>query len=533
MKTNDNLVADAVAHLNVFTTGVAVNAIYSPCIRHYAGNPFIEAMPPLLERPEAIEAMRVLPDIRPEDRQASAMEREHMASFITAIRTPTGLHAESYSRLSRLIRESYLARNPLEPFFQANIDLREAALTYSVDGKDIVIREAYPLAKQAIPTANGMAILGLTGLGKSKLIEMNLKLLPQLVIHETYGGKPFALTQIVWMKFDAPPDGSILSLIVRFLYVLDALHERIGVKTSYVETYLKTRPSIQKAVAWMARLAAQHGLGALVLDEVQDMSPAGSRALLSFLVQLVNTVGIPVILVGGVDAMPLLNAQFRQARRSSAGDLLLRPAERGTHLTRFCKSLEEYQVTAQPVELTPAHIEALFDVSQGITDYMVRAFSLAQVRAIASGKERLTPGLIRGIGEDHFMQAMEVLQAMREGRTLVLRKRGDVLFDDNVPTISILPADITPPTKPAPTSPTIEVDEQPETGAASEADFGEESAEEAPFEPEVVKIDYGRTLKDRAQSARSQGQPVLEMLVRNGFRRSHWPKLLGMSPARP
>ncbi len=75
----------------------------------------------------------------------------------------------------------------------------------------------------------------------------------------------------------------------------------------------------------MAQLAMNHSLGLLVIDEIQHLSLAksgGSEKMLNFFVNLVNTIGVPVVLIGTMKALSVLQSEFRQARRGSGqGDM--------------------------------------------------------------------------------------------------------------------------------------------------------------------------------------------------------------------
>ena len=49
----------------------------------------------------------------------------------------------------------------------------------------------------------------------------------------------------------------------------------------------------------------------------------GSERMLNFFVTLVNTIGLPVILIGTPEAIGVLQEKFRQARRGSGlGDMV-------------------------------------------------------------------------------------------------------------------------------------------------------------------------------------------------------------------
>ena len=458
---------------NLFAQGIAAEAHYEvPTVRAYRGNPFIEALPRLLGREEVKAEMSFFPEYDERDRLAPAIDREHMASLLSTVRCPVGVHAELHSRISRLLRNGYLARNPMQPFFQANIDAREASLVTSGKGRVSVV-SAYALKAQAMPSATGLTFLGLSGLGKSVAIDMCLQLLPQLLLHSEYRGQRLSRTQLVWLRLDAPPDASILSLCDRFFAAIDSIHEAAGIETGYRREYVTSSASIHRLVTSMSRVAAQHGLGILVLDELQDLDPRGSRAMLSFLVQLVNTVGIPVVLVGGIDALPHLTAQFRQARRgASEGDMILSRGEPGRLFREFCGKIWRFQYTATETPLSDAILDALYEESRGITQYVVNAIKLAQIRAIAvratdgenAANEVITPAIIRSI-RDSLAVAQPALTALRRNDFEAINKRDDLSVPVGIPTIPFLRGDDTG-RAPAPASPNPAVEE---SAASSES----------------------------------------------------------------
>lgn len=433
----------------------AQSAIYHPqTVRAYRNNPFIEALPPILPREEALQLMAHYPEYDDEDRHGSAIDREHMASTLTAIRHPVGLHGEIYSRVSRLMRNGYMGRNPALRTFQAEINAREALLIGTgvpeVAGLPPQVRTigGYTLPTAAGATANGLTFLGTSGIGKSAAMKMALGLFPPLILHHEYRGLPLSRVQIPSINIDIPSDGSVLSLAEPFFLELDTIHHAAGLHADFCETYMRSRVTESRVIPRMARVAAQVGLGLLVLDEVQDLSPSRSRRLLSFLVQLVNTVGVPVVLVGGLDAHKLLSEQFRQARRGATeGDLVVSNAEHGSRWRSFCEVLWKYQYTTELAELTDAHVDTLYEVSQGITEFLVIAFKLAQIRAISANKPKITPGIIRSV-RDSLVQASPALAAVRRQSAFVLDRLSDLAVPRGVETIPFLRGDVSLPQKP-------------------------------------------------------------------------------------
>lgn len=97
-------------------------------------------------------------------------------------------------------------------------------------------------------------------------------------------------------------------------------------ESEYSGLFPAHRNTVDTMLSKMSTVAATYGLGLLAIDEIQHLSQAksgGSEKMLNFFVTLVNIIGVPVVLVGTTKAMPILQSEFRQARRGSGqGDLL-------------------------------------------------------------------------------------------------------------------------------------------------------------------------------------------------------------------
>jgi hypothetical protein len=406
----------------------------------YRGNPFIEALPRVLSREEARDKMAYYPEYSSEERKLPSHIREHLASSLFLIRHPVGLHLDLEGRVSRLIRQGYLARNPANREFQTEISAREQVLRESRENGYFEIGE---VTGREIPaaTATGLTFLGISGIGKTAAVEMTLKLYPQLIIHSEYKGTPFTRTQVPWLGLQCPINGSPKTLCKNFFHAMDAIHAAAPVETDYVRDFVKRKSTTEELIFSMARLASQHGLGALILDEVQDLVPSGSRNILSFLVRLVNTLGIPVILVGGFDAASLLTEQFRQARRGATeGDMVIGRSEFGERWFEFCEAIWKYQYTRKETPLTPKLAKVLYEESAGITGYLIILYKMAQERAIVTGREEITVSLIRSVAKDGLVQARPILQSLKRKDKAALR-RADLTLPEGMEARPLLRGD--------------------------------------------------------------------------------------------
>jgi hypothetical protein len=76
------------------------------------------------------------------------------------------------------------------------------------------------------------------------------------------------------------------------------------------------------------------------------------------------------------------------------------------------------------VELTDGLKSAIYDESQGIIDIAVKLFAMAQVKAIATGKEEITERIIGEVAAEKLRLVKPMIDALRSGDKKILQ------FDD-------------------------------------------------------------------------------------------------------
>ncbi|MDZ8226938.1 ATP-binding protein [Nostoc sp. ChiVER01] len=409
-------------HLLVFR-GREVFAQYNPeQISIYRDNPLIEALPPLLTEEQAFISLSLLPRYDAQERLLPNHERLHLIQEVLQFFQPLPVHIDLEQRFARLIRSGYRARNPASREFFHDISQKVEAL---------VTNQVPPSRLRS--TANGFTIIGMSGVGKTTAVESVLQLYPQVINHSYYRNRDFTLRQIVWLKLDCPFDGSIKGLCLNFFQAVDDLLD-----TSYYQHYAgKGRRTVDELIPAMARVASLHCLGVLVIDELQNLSEAksgGHKKMLNFFVGLINTIGLPVVLVGTYKAWSVLSGEFRQMRRGTGqGDLLWHPMPENDTWQFFIESLWRYQYTLYPCPLNPQLAHTLYYETQGITDFAIKVYMLAQIRAITTGKEKVTEAIIRSVAKDCLCLAAPVLSALKRGDKVELQKFEDVYLVDIEP----------------------------------------------------------------------------------------------------
>jgi hypothetical protein len=216
-------------------------------------------------------------------------------------------------------------------------------------------------------------------------------------------------------------------LCVNFFQAIDDM-----LTTNYRRNYAHNRRTSDEMLPDMALLAANHFLGVLVIDEIQRLSSArsgGAARMLNFFVQLVNTIGVPVVLIGNYKALSVLSGDFSQMRRGTGqGDLIWDRMAKDEQWRFFIESLWRLQYTREVcrLEQDPSLVDVLYEETQGISDLAVKAYMFAQERAISSGRERITASIIRSAVRDKLGLPRAVLDALRTNDRRVLEQYEDV-----------------------------------------------------------------------------------------------------------
>lgn len=393
----------------------------------YSNNPFIEALPPIFTEDDVLERFMVTPHITEQDKKREKNIRYHVLKRIKNFIQPLPSHFEVERRLSTLIRRGYLARNPLDKSFLERIrllhELREDE------------EEAHKYIEERLDhirsTADSLAIIGISGIGKTTAIERLLPMYPQVIKHELYKGQFINRTQIVWLKIDCPYDGSLSTLCKSFFKEIDDL---LG--THYLEKFGYFQRVTSTMLLYMTSLASLYGIGVLVIDELQHLlnSKDEQEEMLNFFVTLSNTVGIPMVLIGTPKAQLLFKGNFRQARRaaSDGSNFWDRMAEDSEEWEFFLETLWNIQCLKEDSQLTNELKKAFYEECQGITSVAVNLFILAQERVLFDEKnidEKITPQVLRQTAKEDMRIIQPMLNAIRKNDLKAMYKYEDLMIN--------------------------------------------------------------------------------------------------------
>ena len=386
-------------------------------ILEFKNNPFIEALPPLPDFRKLGAMLTVRPPYDSSERFLPDETRLMLTQRIIQFHQPSDVDIDLASRFARCIRWGYTNRNPFSSTYAAHLADGYADSRYRSEGINYISRHH--------PNTYGFAIIGLSGIGKTITVESILSLYPQVIEHTEYNGVPLITKQVVWLKLDCPCNGTLKGLCCEFFRELDRI---LG--TDYLETYSRRRTTLDRMLSAISQLVYVHNIGILVFDELQNLGAASkgtSETALNFFVTLVNTSGVPVIMMGTPKILSILQKELQQAKRGSGqGDLLWPRMKPGESWDLFVESMWDYQYTKKSVKLTRKFLDVMYEESQGIPFLAVHIYKLVQEDAILSGIESFGPKDISRIADEKLGLTKPMRDAIKQGHDVDVKQFADI-----------------------------------------------------------------------------------------------------------
>ncbi|MCS0387631.1 ATP-binding protein [Vibrio diabolicus] len=386
-----------------------------PEIEDYRDQPLINALPLLNSPQETAKALNRYPKVRESEKILPGYIRRHaMMRILDEFLYPTKAHLQLEQMISGMIRRGYLGRNIASNEYQRNLS--------DVDNVDFSVA-----SRNAGNAALTTSVIGCSGTGKTTAVQAIL----DSYRHQAIYHPDFQHMQLVWLKIDCPHDGSAKSLCIHFFRAVD---DAIG--TDYEMLYVKARSSAESMLGDIARVAALHSIGILVLDEIQHLSAArsgGASKLLNFFVTLTNVIKVPVLFIGTPKALELFSPTLRSARRAAQfGSLNWNRFEHLSNIPgeseweRFIHRMWKLQWFKSPTPLTKPMQDLFWELTQGVAHVAVSLFYLCQARAVVAGKEFITPKLVKDVFTEELSIVHPMVKALQSGRKEEIVKYADL-----------------------------------------------------------------------------------------------------------
>lgn len=386
----------------------------------YKNNPFYEAMPTMEILVGRIAELTKRIQITDKERAMEPEDRRAYLDDLEGFTLLTERHLDLIQKAHAMMLNSYLKRNPLSVESMT-------VITRSAEIRDAVVAENtfYQGCSYAEGTAKMLTFFGLPGMGKTTAAELLLQLFPLYISHSEYNGKPIILTQIPCIRIKCPSDASLHTLCFDFFDAVDRIAE-----TNYRAKYGYSAKDVSKIINQMRIIGATYGIGLLIIDELQDLVDSGkdTAEVTTFISQLANKVGFPVIFVGTGNSYDLIRTGSAFRRMTTGGEITWDRMMNGdSDWNTLLHELWEMQVVKFYTELTPAMNDLLYHYSQGITDYLKRLIYNAQVIAIESGHERLSFEMVHEAA-NNMRSIMGMTEATRDNNLEILARVPDTVM---------------------------------------------------------------------------------------------------------
>lgn len=348
--------------MSKYSTSQRVAAVYDPA---QEGNPFLAAMPKMLAHSAFMAAVRSLPPLPAGLGAMMPEERRQHLPMLSSLFIPMDYTYVLYDQLFRALSSTYSTRTMLEEIQRTNALFRGSPI-------------------YATQPATG-SILGVPGVGKSSTIRRSLSLLPQVIEHEKYQGKPFFCKQILYLIVECPSDCSVKTLGLNIAVAID---KAIG--SSYAKQLTTLRSAAASAIATQVKvLCLTHHVGLILIDEIQNAVATAQKnkqikPLIKFLVELTNDTCTSAFFVGTPIAEELFSSQEHLKRRTRGMRLL--PFKPDGAYRAFLQAIWPYQLTPTTAPLSEQLANKLYNHSGGIPAYIIKIFQESQAQALLQGE---------------------------------------------------------------------------------------------------------------------------------------------------
>jgi AAA domain len=398
----------------------AVDAQYlEQAIPRFRGNELIAALPKSLGDDELMELLTLALDFEPEQRALPTNERILLLMDLTNFMVPLESHIKLATVLDAMVRQGYVGRRPMS---------KEHVGIYQEIYRKQQAGESFRQSASTIAPQLSVALVGLSGMGKTTTVKRVLARFPRVIRHRKLG-----LYQVPWLHVEMTSDGKSVKGLAAG--ILKALDQRLPRARYYRDYFGSGKVSADALLRSVAMLMNTHMVGLLVVDEVQNLanSPKGQQVVMAELVSACNELQVPILFIGTNRAQKVLGLDFRQARRSlglGVGDWsnLAKHDEEGNpgEWAELMAVMWKYQWTRKPVELSGRMLDIFYDCTQGVIDLAIKLYAAAQVRAMVDGSEELTDDLVLDVFAKDLKLVHPMVEAMQKGDLVALAKFEDI-----------------------------------------------------------------------------------------------------------
>lgn len=403
----------------MINAGIHVEAKYTASrITRHAGNPYIEALPPLpRKRSDFLLQLANYPP-RPSSAiwEADEVARIIELQSISDIVFPFPFYEDVALTFATSMRDSYVARHPFDPLDQQR---RHAIAS---EGKDGV-----PFPQSWKSTGTGFSLISISGMGKTTLVNSFFLHCPQVIHHHSYGGRKLECAQISYLILRVPHDATLRGFCLNFFTEIDSL----TTFTKY-RSQAESLHTIAPMVTLMNVVASACSIGIIIVDEVQNVRLAprfGASMMLNLFAELIEKIGVSLAIIGTPAIGTILKQNALDARKLATSGSVSFPLLTKDSKTwkLFCKFLWSYRYTNKPSSLTNKIMNTWHEHCAGDIAFAGLLFWLAQRQAIG-GREQIDETTFDLVSRTSMATLQPAISFLRSGKNADKGEFEDLLF---------------------------------------------------------------------------------------------------------
>lgn len=400
----------------------------------------VDSLPTLDFGDEILEQMSFLPPV-PDTEVRSAPTRERLTYLNELSRIHIALNRDRdlAESIDSMLRDGYLARGSVAQQRAAS-QTQTQRLQQVADETPTQETALDALVRRGRSVHRGVetrSLFGISGTGKTRTTRQSRGLYPKAIRFPAAADPRLPPMVIPAIIAEAPADRTIPSLHTNVVReVEDATGEEIPPRLK--------RGNRSERIGMLGDALQHFHVGILVLDEIQKLIRADGRPdyiLLNFLLEIANTLRIPVLFVGTPASQKLLASVLRTGRRM-LGPQWTNYAKDSKEWARLVAALWPYQFTSEFATLNETFTAVLWQETVGLPGFLVRLFretqrlvmlaNLQSSSRAAQIPERVTPDLFNVVAKAVFAPVRPMLNALRSGVSEEIACFDDLTLDDKI-----------------------------------------------------------------------------------------------------
>ena len=348
----------------------SVEAIYTKAtLSINEGNPMIEALPGPLSK-EEIKNKYYKPFPLTISKDASVEEQLAEIQLIKEIRLPLPFALDLEKNFSLALVESYRKR------FSSIMNTPTSAIMNNKQmSQNMSCRKTI-----GADTGIGVTLLGIGGCGKSAAVQTMLSHYPQRINHHWKDDGDFV--QLVWIYAVTPANSNLSDLYVTIACSID---DALGNSEGFYETQVRKLTSVGGKADYIAKLIRVLHIGAVILDEIQNLSHGANRASsFNSLMTIINTTKVALVVVGTEDAYSYMFGEYYIARRTGPLVNACKYCSDREHFNTMMKYICSINWFKEKFKVTEEILDTLYKETLGVIDRMTNLWMDIQVAYVSS-----------------------------------------------------------------------------------------------------------------------------------------------------